>query len=249
MVIGSKLYRMGQCADSLRWAREYLTEAPDGSVFLADQLTQARGRQGRVWANYPGQLSVTIVLKPKNISSIPKEELQIRLNQLSMAISLGICKPLVGYGVKLKWPNDFFLNGKKLGGMLMQGVWTEGNLEGIIVGFSLNINNTFSIDNDLFALATSIAHEHGQISLRDLYKAILASLDDYYASWNQGQWATIYQQWRGLQAFIGKKVLVHHHDGCIRGGIMQQVLPNGDMLMLSSGKLEVISFTTVGYWG
>lgn len=240
---------MGQCPDSFHWARQHLSQAPDGAVFLADQLTQARGRQGRVWANYPGQLSVTLILKPKDISGIPKEELQIRLSQLSMAISLGICNPLAVYGVKLKWPNDFFLNGKKLGGMLMQGVWTEGILEGIIVGFSLNINNIFSPEDDLFAIATSIAQEHGQISLRDLYKAILASLDEYYVLWSQGQWAALYQQWRGLQIFIGKKVVVHHHDGRVLEGTMQQVLPNGDMLMLSGGKLEVVSFATVGYWG
>jgi len=240
---------MKQCSDSFAWARENLGEAPDGSIFLADELTKARGRQGRVWANYPGQLSVTFVVKPHHLSSIPKEDLQMRLNQLGMAISLGICQPLTAYGVKLKWPNDFFLNGKKCGGMLMQGVWLEGALQGMIVGFSLNVNNIFNPDDQLFGSATSIAQEYGQTNLRDLYKAMLISLDSYYALWRQAQWATLYQQWRSAQAFTGKKVTVHRHDGVVLEGTMQQVLPNGDMLMLAKGKLEVISFATVGYWG
>lgn len=249
MVIGSKLYRCKLCADSLQWAREHLAEAPDGAVFLADELTEARGRQGRAWSIFHGQLTVTFILKPEHLSSIPKDELQIRLNQLNMAISLGICQPLAGYGVKLKWPNDFFLNGKKCGGMLVQGVWLEEVLHGIIVGFSLNVNNVFTSDDPLFGQATSIAQNHEEISIRDVYKAILASLDGYYALWRQAEWATLYQEWRKLQIFIGKKVSVHRHDGVVLEGTMQQVLPNGDMLMLVNGKLEVISCTTVGYWG
>lgn len=249
MVIGSKLYRTKQCADSMQWARENIETAPDGAVFLADELTQARGRQGRTWSIYPGQLSVTIVLKPPLLVTLHKDELQIRLNQLNMAISLGICGPLADYGVKLKWPNDFFINDKKCGGMLMQGMWSEGALQGIIVGFSLNVNNVFAPDDELAALATSIAQERGEISIRDLYKAILVSLDGYYTLWNQTAWATLYQHWRALQTFMGKKVTVHRHDGSILEGVMQQVLPNGDMLMLAGGKLEVLSFATVGAWG
>jgi len=40
-----------------------------------------------------------------------------------MAIALGILEPLKKYGATLKWPNDFIINHKKVGGMLMQLVW------------------------------------------------------------------------------------------------------------------------------
>lgn len=128
MIIGSKLYRTLQCADSMAWAKEHMALAPDGAVFLADKLTHAKGRGDRIWKIYDGQLNVTILLKPKILHSFSSDDLPIRINQLNMAVSLGIydaichseassgskfCSPSEkfkecnGYCVGIKWPNDF----------------------------------------------------------------------------------------------------------------------------------------------
>jgi len=68
MSIGNKVYRAKSIGDSMAWAKQHLQEASDGSVFLADQLTQAKGRQGRVWMVHPDQLIVTFVLKTIAVS-------------------------------------------------------------------------------------------------------------------------------------------------------------------------------------
>lgn len=248
MIIGSKLYRCKESADSFQWVRDNLTQAPNGSIFIADKLTKARGRQGREWINYSGQLTVTILFKPRLFESIHPDDLSTRLNQLSMAISIGICRPLQAYGVHLKWPNDFFLNGKKCGGMLAQAVWNDQIIQGIIAGFSININNTFSSDDPLYPIATSIAQGYGQINMRQLYLSIVQELDSCYSLWNDAKWKELFNHWKGLQGFIGKLVTVHQHDGTVREGIMQQVLPSGDMLLLVGGKLEVFPFHQVGNW-
>ena len=147
MVIGSKLYRTKVCADSMLWAKEHLADAPDGAVFLADELSKARGRSGRIWVCAPGQLAVTILLKPANFKTISHDNLGVRLNQLNMALSLGILAPLKEYGLGLKWPNDFIseANNKKVGGMLMSVIWAVFGISDFISSIILFIIPTCKI--------------------------------------------------------------------------------------------------------
>lgn len=244
MIIGSKLYRMHTCDDSFAWAKSHINDAPDGSVFLADVLTKARGRHGRVWSVYPGQLIITILLKPQNLEHIGQEDLPIRLNQLNMALSLGILEPLKIYNVSLKWPNDFIFEDKKLGGMLMQLIWNNQAPAGIIVGFALNSNNIFSEDDPLISQATSLCSITGApVDMRALYKQILGQLDCWYACWRDGKFDIIYKLWKNSQAFMQQRITVHQHNGDVISGVMEQVLPYGDMVIkLDSGKQQTVSF-------
>ncbi len=232
MTIGAKLYRTATTDDSMAWAKQNMAQAPDGTVFLADITTTAKGRQGRSWQIYPGQLLVTFILKPPQLSTLAHDDIAIRLNQLTMAMALGIVEPLKPYDVGLKWPNDFVAQDKKVGGMLVQVIWHNNAPYGIIVGFALNVNNVFAPEDQLFATATSLsvltqsAHE-----MRPLYKNILQSLNHWYDQWQQGDYMAIYRSWRGQQRYIGQSIKVHQKDGTTVVGIAQQVLPNGDIML------------------
>jgi BirA family biotin operon repressor/biotin-[acetyl-CoA-carboxylase] ligase len=247
MIIGSKLYRIQTTADSMGWAKSLIQEAPDGAIFLADQYTHLRGRQGREWCIMPGQLVVTMVLKPPLLKVIHSDDISIRLNQLNMAISLGILDPLKKYGCALKWPNDFIVNRKKIGGLLIQVVWQNDSPIGIIAGFAINVQNTFAPDHELHAIATSIADVvQTPVELRMLYKEILFAIDGWYAAWQQMAFSSIYKAWRDEQHYLGKTITVHQKDGSICTGTAQQVMPNGDLLITDEHKKQQsISFFQV----
>ncbi len=247
MSIGNKVYRAQCVDDSMVWAKENLATAPDGAVFLADELTQAKGRQGRVWAVHQDQLIVTFILKPPQLAAVPPEDLPIRLNQLNMAIVLGILDPLKKYGATLKWPNDFIINHKKVGGMLMHLVW-QGTLPiGIIVGFAINVNNEFDPADPLFSIATSLKTVTGSVvDRRTLYKSMLATLNAWYVQWQHGQYMHIYKHWKIEQAYLGSKIQVHQKDGSLVVGVAQQVMPNGDLMLRDEhNKQRTISFFQV----
>jgi len=247
MIIGSKVYRKKTCDDSFAWAREYLHHAPDGSVFLADELTKARGRLGRVWQNYPGQMTLTLLLKPQNLKSIHSEDFSIRLNQLNMALSLGILEPIKKYGVGLKWPNDFVFDSKKLAGMLIQVVWQNSEPVAVLLGFSINVNNKFSAGDPLVDIATSLADIVNQnIDMRTLYFELLASLNNFYRLWMSEKFDVIYKKWRSSQVLMGKSIKIHKNDGSVVNGLLKQILPNGDAIICDSDKKEqIISFYLV----
>lgn len=247
MIIGSKLYRMAICEDSMEWAKQHLSDAPDGSVFLADKLTKAKGRGNRVWKIYDGQLSVTLLLKPRGINKFSVEDLPIRLSQLNMAISLGIFEALREYGIGIKWPNDFVVNNRKIGGVLFQVIWHEGVPSGLICGLSINVNNKFNPSDELFEFATSLSSvTKGDIELRPLYKNLLSAIDIWYKKWLAADFDEIYKSWRKAQVYLDKPICVHQKDGSMVSGRMTQVFPNGDMLLVDDKNCQkVISFYLV----
>jgi BirA family biotin operon repressor/biotin-[acetyl-CoA-carboxylase] ligase len=246
-MIGSKLYRTKSCANSIAWASQHLTDAPDGSVFLADSLETAKGRGNSVWVWRPGQLAVTVLLKPKNFNLRSAEDLPIRLNQLNMAISLGIHKILSEHGVGLKWPNDFILNGKKVGGLLFKVIWENNFPAGIVFGFGININNIFDKPDELFEIATSLKQELGnELNMRTIYKNLLQAINEFYEKWQAGTFDEIYKLWRKAQINLGKKLKINLNGDKFVSGTMLQVMPNGDIILADeTGKQQIIPFYAV----
>jgi BirA family transcriptional regulator, biotin operon repressor / biotin---[acetyl-CoA-carboxylase] ligase len=228
-MIGCKIYKKKICVNSLDWARENIKTAPHGAVFLSDTHEVARGRDGRLWQQYPGQLLVTVLLKPGFGS----------LTNLNMALTLGILQPLKKYGVGLKWPNDFILNNKKVGGMILESVWSGDELEGVILGFGLNVNNVFDSKDELSKIATSlVAHTKKQIDIEDLLKKLLVSLNVYCDK-------EVYKEWKSNQIYLNKKITVHKKDGTVVCGIAKDFLPNGDLVLCAGEKEEIIPFYVV----
>lgn len=224
--IGSVFFYTQKSANTMAWAKEHLATAPDGAVFIAHELTHARGRQGRTWHWAPGQLALTIILKPTQ--QIHENDLA----KLSMALACGIYEPLKQYGTTLKWPNDFMIDQKKVGGMLLELVWHNNQLSGIILGFALNVNNTFEPTHEVTQRATSLCtHADQSLDMPALQAALITSLNFWYAAWHAHAYDHIFAIWVDAQSYLGKKITVHKKDGSIMAGMAQYVLPNGTLLL------------------
>ncbi|MFH1831509.1 MAG: hypothetical protein ABH827_01770 [bacterium] len=260
MIIGSEIYPIQLCSDSMKLAKDHLQVAQSGAVFIVEQLAHAHGRQGRDWLVSDGQLALTILLKPAQdrIRSGGPDGAPVisqELNYLNMALSLGILEPLKKYGVGLKWPNDFFVHDKKVGGMLLESVWSGQSiglvgvpdLAGVILGFALNINNSFDCSHELFSKAMSLHELAGNsFDIVLLQDDILAELDIWYQKWCAGDFETIFDAWKKNQIYMGKKISVHNTDKSVMNGIFIDLLSNGDLVLKDDhGVMHTISFCSV----
>ena len=229
MIIGSQIYRTKVCNNSMDWAKQNIKTAQDGAVFFADEYLHTRGRQGRVWNRYPGQLLATLLLKP-DLSCFDSETLPIRLNRLNMALAMGIYEPLKEYGIGLKWPNDFVADEKKVGGMLVEIVWVGDVPKGIVLGFALNVNNSFSESDKLFKIATSL-HDLTkiEIGISKLQESIFCCIDAWYKKWLDGKFEEVFATWKSNQLCLGKTIKLHKKDGQVVSGVMAGIELNGDL--------------------
>lgn len=249
MIIGNKIYHKKKCFNSLAWAKSEINHVEDGSIFLVDVHEHTRGRSGRIWKFDPSQLIITLVLKPVNLYEIFKtssESLGCRINQLSMAISLGILQPLKKFNTKLKWPNDFLIDGKKIGGILGEVIWNGNSINGIIYGFAINVNNIIEPDDDLFKKATTLYQVLGkEIDKQILHQEIIQSMNFFYQRWLNLEFDQIFNEWKQSQFYLGKNVTVHNKDGSLQKGLFSDLLPNGDLVLELKNKKEIISFSLV----
>lgn len=247
-IIGCKVYKSKYCSNSMEWAKDNIAEASDGTLFEAENYGYARGRQGRVWQLYPGQLILTFLLKPACFANLSEvDDFTVFLNSLNMAISVGIAEAVKIYNVDIKWPNDFMIKDKKIGGMLLEAVWQGRKLCGLIVGIAMNVNNEFEKDDEFYKQVTSIKSESKQdINIKILRSNILKSIDTYYQKWMEESFDLIFQKWKKFQICIGRQITIHIKDGAIVTGIAKSVLPNGDLIINLNNNVEQnISFCIV----
>jgi BirA family transcriptional regulator, biotin operon repressor / biotin---[acetyl-CoA-carboxylase] ligase len=167
------------------------------------------------------------------------------LNYLNMAIAIAIVKALSDYNVGIKWPNDFIINNKKVGGMLIEVIWKNA-IEGIVVGISLNCNNSLKNDS-LSAIATSLFDvTHGKVVDLEVIKSRLISfLNEWYDKWLLREFDLIFATWKALQLYLGKKISVHTKDGGILTGLMDSIDSEGNVIIDSENGKVSISFHSV----
>jgi BirA family biotin operon repressor/biotin-[acetyl-CoA-carboxylase] ligase len=136
--------------DAKRAAKE---GAPHGALFIAEEQTAGRGRMGRSWVSPRGEnLLFSVVLRPKCAPA--------RVPLLALVAGLcvrdALAKPLGDPRVKVKWPNDVLVDGKKIAGVLVESVVVGSRVDAVIVGIGVNVH-TRAFPPELEAIATSVA--------------------------------------------------------------------------------------------
>lgn len=108
---------------------------PAGLVALAEEQTAGRGRAGRGWASPPGLgLWMTLLLRPNPEAATAPFSL---LAGLACAEALDAVLP--PGAVRLKWPNDLVVQGRKLGGILCEATWDGPTMTALVVGVGINV--------------------------------------------------------------------------------------------------------------
>jgi BirA family biotin operon repressor/biotin-[acetyl-CoA-carboxylase] ligase len=133
--------------------------AASGTVVIAEMQSAGRGRKGHRWHSPPGvNLYLTAILRPKiEPADLPR---------LSLAAGVAVAQAVEVFApglVKLKWPNDVWVRGKKAGGILAQTMKLgTGESNVVLLGIGLNVNlEAEQIPPDLRNSATSMRIEVG----------------------------------------------------------------------------------------
>lgn len=118
-------------ADLMARARENAPETP--RLLSADAQSAGRGRLGRSWLTAPGDaLLLSVALRLRQ---------QRALAPLTLACGVAVAETLqaAGVGVRLKWPNDVLLGGRKLAGILAELALDTRGTRTVVLGIGLNL--------------------------------------------------------------------------------------------------------------
>ena len=196
--------------DALKAAR---AGAPHGSVFLADEQTAGRGRRGHTWLAAPGEsLLFSVLLRPK---------LELaQSSALTLAIGLALrdaVAPLVEAAPQIKWPNDLYVDGKKLAGILVESQLQGSELQAVIVGIGLNVA-TRDFPPEIARTATSLALlEAKSLEREALLFEILEAIARRLAAYQVTGVSGILDELNAVDALRDKRVRVDGVVGVSRG--------------------------------
>ncbi len=219
--------------------RNLAANLPEGAVVIADQQTNGRGRLGRSWhSEFGSGLYLSTLLKP----DLPPENLSLVTLMAGVATATAI-QHLAP--VKLKWPNDILLNGKKLAGTLCECIYKPGSIPAVIVGIGINLNHT-SFPKEIQGIATSLKLETGKtINRSELVLNLLQNLNSEYIEFLQRKNKNLIRKWTEQSNMFGKTMTVHQKGKTLLGtavglnpqGKLILQTPEGKKHVLDSGEL------------
>ncbi len=236
--IGKNIIYLPVCGSTMDIARdEAKRDAPEGTVVIADEQTQGRGRIKRAWLTPKGSsIAMSVILRP-DITT---------LSSLIMVASLGVAggiRQLTGLSPQIKWPNDVLIKGKKVSGILIENGFRGSAVDYAVIGIGVNVNLELSCFPEISGIATSLSDETGKaVSRSGVVWGILAEMEKRYLSL-EGE-NTVFEDWRDNLITLGRKVRVTSgvsSGGTAQDGVAESVERDGSLLLRRpDGSLERI---------
>lgn len=224
-----------------KYAKNNLDKIDDQTVVYTYNQTDGRGRLQRKW-EYAGKDNIyaTIVLKPSN----QMKEVYSNLTQL---LCLVLAEVFEEYGIepKIKWPNDVRINGKKISGILAEGVgFNDSNdcycLKGIVLGFGVNLNTSKDFIENINQPATSLNIEMDKYIDKDIFlKKVIEKFCLYYNKFIENGFLLIREDYKRRAEFLNKKVSVKVFDKIYEGEAVD-VTENGALKLIDKNNNEQI---------
>lgn len=227
------------CIDSTnRAARDLaLQGAAHGWVVLADEQSAGRGRLDRTWDSQAGEdIMASIIVYPQ----LPAAD-SFRLTMMaSIAVVQAVervCEVVCG----IKWPNDIFLNGKKLCGILSEGRIDHDRMAFMVIGIGLNVNSSMQGRDELASEAISLRDATGQrLDRSALIIAMLEEFDRLYAIGAEGTGENIQHLWEEHAMMLGRMVSIHNGNDVL-SGIARGIMPDGSLIVQeTTGREHII---------
>ena len=169
----------------------------EGAVVIADSQTAGRGRRGHVWFSPPRSgLYVSVVLVPARARTDPQRATTLLTLSAGVALAEAV-ETATGLRVAVKWPNDLSVRGRKLAGILAEGVRSTNEIASVILGYGINVR-PIAYPPELAGRATSVESELGRPIDRALLLAdTLSALSRRYGDLIDGRFDAILDAWRG----------------------------------------------------
>ncbi len=177
-----------------------IADAVAGTVVCAETQAQGRGRLGRQWVSPAGKgIYASLLLRPQTPLS--------QVAQLTLVSAVAIAQALrevSGLEVRIKWPNDILIGGKKIAGILTELNAEMDRVRFVVVGFGVNVN---TLTAELPAHATSLKVETQKDFSRILVlQEILRSFEKWLNIFEREGFAPVRESWKKLSCTLGQRV-------------------------------------------
>jgi BirA family biotin operon repressor/biotin-[acetyl-CoA-carboxylase] ligase len=188
---GRRIIKVDFVTSTNRYLSKWFAEASagtatEGTAMVANYQTAGEGMAGNVWHSEKGKnLLVSFLFMPYFLSPA-------KIYTLNKAVSLAVHRCIrsllhpATYDVRIKWPNDIYINNEKLCGIKIENVIGNGRIKLVIVGVGLNVNQA-SFPEEI-PNATSLKLAAGNdFLIEDCFMTLCNELEKQYLRLRVGQ--------------------------------------------------------------
>lgn len=209
--------------------------APHGAVLVCEHQSAGRGRRGNPWVSrVGGSLAFSMLWRFAQGAGA--------LAGLSLAVAVGAARALERLGIRgveVKWPNDLYLKGRKLGGILIELSGDVCGPSAAVVGVGINVRLNRPMRGRIGSPATDIASQGGSVPSRTaLLGALLPSLAESLAQFSREGFAPFREQWLRLHAWPGRLVALSTADRRVTEGKIVGIAEDGALMLASAKGVE-----------
>lgn len=200
--------------------------AEHGTLVWAREQTAGRGRRGRSWHSPPGNLYLSLILRPDRTPATAAQLGMVAAVAAGEALDAIMPPPA---RIFFKWPNDILVNGSKVGGILLESTARKpGNLEWLVLGLGINVQN-FPKGTEF--PATSLRHESDYpVTVEEVLENFCRSFLRWNNAWLEQGFAPVRQAWLGRAWKRGEAIEARIEDEKI-DGIFRDVDEDGALLL------------------
>jgi BirA family biotin operon repressor/biotin-[acetyl-CoA-carboxylase] ligase len=178
----------------------------DGTVLVAENQTRGRGRQGRSWISSEGKgLAFSVLLRP----ALSFQE----ASELTLAAAVAVALALEKWKLKprIKWPNDVYLGGRKVCGILTETRGKQDKIAFAVLGIGVNLNQgPGDFSKDLRSVATSYYRHTGKkIDRVAFFQSLLFQLEKVEGWVRKRQFQRVLSEWRKRSLLNQRQVRIH----------------------------------------
>ena len=177
--------------------------APEGTVVWARLQRAGRGRRGRAWESPPGNLYLSLILRPSCEAR--------SVAQLSFVAALAVRDlvdgPLPGCA-RCKWPNDILVDGGKVAGVLLESaLGPGGHVDWVVIGIGVNLASHPGLEGPVPSTSLAAAGA-SPLAPEDALPPLLAALARRRQEWETEGFAPVRRAWLARAHGLGGPVTV-----------------------------------------
>jgi BirA family transcriptional regulator, biotin operon repressor / biotin---[acetyl-CoA-carboxylase] ligase len=233
--IAKKIHYFDYLSSTMNLAMQLGMEAaPHGALVLAESQSKGRGRLGRSWFSpkYKG-IYLSLILRPNILPSA--------CPILTLLSAVSICeavKKVIDLDAQIKWPNDIFINNKKIAGILTELNAEVDKVNFAVIGIGLNVNND---KKSLIAGSTSLKEQKGEwISRILLLQELLRRIESNYSLLEDQGSQSIIDKWRNSSLTLARRVKVYCQNKYIEGQAVDIDRDGGLLIRNDSGIIHKV---------
>mgnify|MGYP001287254175 CR=1 FL=1 len=204
------------------------------SLFLCEFQYEGRGRRGKTWRSpYASTIMFSLGMK------VPKAQKSIK--GLSCALGLSIAKTLNSLGisnVSVKWPNDVYIDGRKVCGILVELVSINSDDSAVVIGVGLNYRLTNSYIDLIDKPSTDLVNQGIQKSRSQVLSCLVEKLCEDFRTFADHGFSVFREDFNRIHWLTGRFVEISQGRGTVTSGIVSDVNGDGELL-LREGDQEV----------